>query len=512
MRLELAAYPVRDVRFGAETRWRDEVLDIDRDEILDLVRRDPLVARAALEVVRPGESARIVTIQDIIEPRVKAAGKGVAYPGLVGRAVETVGAGRTNRLAGFTLMPCTPPQDVQRYGLISSFRPGTAYGDFLDMSGPGAISPWAATVNLCLLIEPDPGLAPDPANRVIQQATMAVQDRLAAATLGETPADVEVLDLTPRPGLPGFVYVHSIVSPEPIYLSPDSTLSTAVYGITRLTQPWLLHPTEVLDGAVCGSFFSGDFYRWFTWPLTNSIVLHMARRHGVDFNFLGCIMVRTMWEEQRQKELMANRAALMATTLGATGAIVTPTLRGQRMLDTMAVVRALDAAGVKTVLITEEEDDEDGAAPPLLVTARREWASSAPGMAARPGRSRRSSASSAPGRSRRRGTGSSRRLSAATARATSTTSGGSPASPAWTTEVGRGPGRRGRHGAGYPLMVPNVSPLIRWRCITPMNSTIGARMPTAPAADQDQYSIFSAPYWAMATESGLALLPVRMRQ
>ena len=197
MRLELAAYPVRDVRFGAETRWRDEVLDIDRDEILDLVRRDPLVARAGLEVVRPGESARIVTIQDIIEPRVKAAGKGVAYPGLVGRAVETVGGGRTNRLAGFTLMPCTPPQDVQRYGLISSFRPGTAYGDFLDMSGPGAISPWAATVNLCLLIEPDPELAPDPANRVIQQATMAVQDRLAAATLGEAPADVEVLDSQP---------------------------------------------------------------------------------------------------------------------------------------------------------------------------------------------------------------------------------------------------------------------------------------------------------------------------
>ena len=95
----------------------------------------------------------------------------------------------------------------------------------------------------------------------------------------------------------------------------------------------------------------------------------MCRRHGIDFNFLGCIMVRTMWEEQRQKELMANRAALMATTLGAAGAIVTPTLRGQRMLDTMAVVRACEDAGVKTVLITEEEDDEDGAAPPLLVTA-----------------------------------------------------------------------------------------------------------------------------------------------
>jgi len=33
MRLELAAYPVEDVRFGASTRWHDRVLEIDRDEI-----------------------------------------------------------------------------------------------------------------------------------------------------------------------------------------------------------------------------------------------------------------------------------------------------------------------------------------------------------------------------------------------------------------------------------------------------------------------------------------------
>src|SRR5437879_13156649 len=95
----------------------------------------------------------------------------------------------------------------------------------------------------------------------------------------------------------------------------------------------------------------------------------MCRRHGIDFNFLGCIMVRTMWEEQRQKELMANRAALMATTLGAAGAIVTPTLRGQRMLDTMAALRACEEAGVTPVPIPEEADDDDGAAPPLRVTA-----------------------------------------------------------------------------------------------------------------------------------------------
>jgi len=69
MRLELAAFPVRDVRFGAMTRWRDGVLEIDPDEVLEPVRRDPLVERAELAVARPGESIRIVTIQDIIRWR-----------------------------------------------------------------------------------------------------------------------------------------------------------------------------------------------------------------------------------------------------------------------------------------------------------------------------------------------------------------------------------------------------------------------------------------------------------
>src|SRR5262245_14180816 len=81
-----------------------------------------------------------------------------------------------------------------------------------------------------------------------------------------------------------------------------------------------------------------------------------------------------------------------------------------------------------------------------------------------------------------------------------------------------GPDGAGPHGtdaiptAAYPLIVPKVRPLRRCRCITPMKSTIGARMPTAPAADQDQYSIRSAPYWAIATERGFARFPVRMRQ
>jgi glycine reductase len=362
MHLELANYQTQAVKFGSHTSWNDGVLTIDKDDLLRPILANPLVESADISIAAPGESTRIVDVSDIVEPRMKVGGDAVAYPGILGRTVATVGDGRTKRLGGVCVVTCAPGTDSRRFGLLSSHRPDTAYGDFIEMSGEGAISPYAELSNVCVQVQPNADLDPDGANRAVQEAMLSVSDRLAATTLAREPTDVEDLDMTPKPGLPGIVYIHSLVSPEAISLNPDSTMGTAVYGVTRLTQPWFLHPTEVLDGAACG-----NFGRWLTWPLTNTIVLHMARRHGKDFNFLGCIMVRTMWEEQRQKELMANRAAVMASVVGADGAIVTPTLRGQRFLDTIAVVQAVEKAGIKVVLITEEEDDEDGTAPPLLV-------------------------------------------------------------------------------------------------------------------------------------------------
>ena len=176
---------------------------------------------------------------------------------------------------------------------------------------------------------------------------------------------MEVFDLTATPRLPGYVYINTILAPEAQSGNPHSPRGGAVYGVTRLTQPWLLSPTEVLDGAVFGN--AGGCFP--TWPLTNTIVLEMCRRHGTDFNFLACIMVRAMWEEQWQKELMCNHAARLAKALGAQGAIVSPNWRGQRFLETILAVQACERVGIKTVLITEEEDNEDGTAPPLLTTA-----------------------------------------------------------------------------------------------------------------------------------------------
>ena len=100
MRLEIGTFPVHDVVFGAQTQWRDGLLEVARDEILDAVRSDPRIAKADLELAKPGESVRIWPVRDVVEPRVKVEGPGVVYPGICGRSITTVGEGRTHRLSG----------------------------------------------------------------------------------------------------------------------------------------------------------------------------------------------------------------------------------------------------------------------------------------------------------------------------------------------------------------------------------------------------------------------------
>ena len=361
MRLDVATFPVADVVFGSRTQWADGVLEVDRAKLLDLVTEDPYVSWADVEVARPGDSTRIVRMRDIIEPKVKAKGPGTAYPGVAGRAVDTVGQGRTNRLGGMTIITCTEMPKVSADG-TRWWSTGEVV--FIDMSEPGAVTPYAGTVNLCIAMEPHNRSSADDWNRVVQAAMLKVNDHLAQATLGVEPPEVVTYDLDHRDGsLPNVVFVPVLASAE-YRFGPRTSLGTGVYGVGRLTQPWLLQPTELLDGAVCGTYHDNV-----TWPIVETLAPYMCSRHGLDFNFVGCVVVRSNWESQAEKQLMANRAAQLALGAAADGAIVTTNVRGQRFLETVLTVQALEQAGISTVLMTEEEDNEDGNAPPLLVSA-----------------------------------------------------------------------------------------------------------------------------------------------
>ncbi|MCH8225458.1 MAG: beta-aspartyl-peptidase, partial [Chloroflexi bacterium] len=165
MRLEIGTFPVHDVVFGAQTQWRDGLLEVARDEILDAVRSDPRIAKADLELAKPGESVRIWPVRDVVEPRVKVEGPGVVYPGICGRSITTVGEGRTHRLSGVGVVE------------VSETPWHEAGGDhlfvYLDMSGPWSeIIPTSSLINLCVVVEPDPNLGVDARNDAVHNAVL----------------------------------------------------------------------------------------------------------------------------------------------------------------------------------------------------------------------------------------------------------------------------------------------------------------------------------------------------
>ncbi len=357
MRLELGTFPVRDVRFGESTRWQDGVLQIGRDTLLEEVRRDVRVTKAALEIARPGESVRIWPVRDAIEPRVKVAGPGVVYPGLCGRAIDTVGEGRTHRLAGMSVVE------------VSGVLPHDGGGDFntifYDMSGPWADAvPLGKVINLCFLVEADPRLTVLDQNDAVHKATLLICDRLAECTRHLTPPELEVFELrSVDPALPRVVYVPCLHSAGAMSGNPTNGFfcATSTYGMSQLTSPWVLHPNEILDGAITGPYRIAS-----SWHIANNpILLELYRRHGVDLNFVGVVAVRTEWTTMAEKELMCRQTAKTAQMLGAQGAIVAWDAGGNEAIEVMHTVRACERAGIGTVLLTYE-DEAAGGAPTLL--------------------------------------------------------------------------------------------------------------------------------------------------
>jgi glycine reductase complex component B subunit alpha and beta len=356
MRLEMGTFPVRDVVFGAQTRWHDGILEIARETLLDLILRDPRIASAELELAKPGESVRIWPVRDVIEPRIKVEGPGVVYPGICGRPITTVGQGRTHRLAGVGVTE------------VSGVNWHEAGGDYvevcLDMSGPWAeLIPTSALINICVVVEPDPALGSEAQNLAVHTAALVVSDRLAAAVQDLVPPEGEIFELRAvDPSLPTVVYIQCLHSPQAMSGSLH-TFCTTTYGLTQLTPPWLFHPNEILDGAITGPYRTPFAMSWTV--ANNPVLLDLYRRHGVDWNFLGVIALRTEWTTQHEKQLMANQTAKLAQMLGAQGAIVTWDAGGNEFIEVIRTIQACERLGIKTVFLTSE-DDATGGAPTML--------------------------------------------------------------------------------------------------------------------------------------------------
>ena len=351
MRLDLGTFPVEEIHFGSRTQWQDGSLEINPDELLKQVLSDPRIAHAKIELAKPGESVRIWPVRDVIEPRIKVTGPGMVYPGICDRPITTVGQGVTHRLSGMGVVEVS---EVQQHDAGGDFTEV-----FIDMSGPwGEIIPYASMLNVCVVVEPDQALHVDIKNRAVHQACLTVSDALASTVKEMVPPQSEVFELKPvSSSLPRVVYIPCIHSPQAMSGSL-STFCIAVYGLTQLTPPWVLHPNELLDGAISGAYRTAFATSWAM--VNNPVILEMYRRHGTDFNFVTCIALRTEWTMQREKELMAQQTAKYAEFLGAQGALVTWDAGGNEFMEVIRTVQACERLGIKTVFLTSEDYSAEG--------------------------------------------------------------------------------------------------------------------------------------------------------
>lgn len=350
MRLELGVIKIRDVQFGEKTLIENGVLYVSKSELIELSLRDPRLAVADVALARPGESVRIIPVKDAIEPRIKSDGAEGYYPGMAG-GMRTAGSGRTNVLRGTTVLTV---------GRIVGYQEG-----FVDMTGPGAAySPFSETNNVVLILQPVDGLPEHAHEEAVRLAGLRAATYLGEASRGVVPDEVQVYDLGDAidPTLPRVAYVYPLLSQGLLH-------DTYLYGAdAKSLLPTLIHPNEILDGAiVSGNCVSACDKHTTYHHLNNPVVKELYQRHGSELNFVG-VVVTNLNVTLADKERSSSYAAKLVKLLGANGAVITKEGFGNPDADVMMLCKKIEDAGIKTVLITDEYAGRDGSSQSLADT------------------------------------------------------------------------------------------------------------------------------------------------
>lgn len=356
-RLELETYRVHDLQLGDSSRLAGGTLTLDADELAALLRQDPRIAEARVDIARPGEPVRIVHCLDAIEPRLKVEGPGVAFPGFFGGS-ETVGRGKTVRLVGVSVLTSSRyPQPFS--GLLA------AREAIVDMAGPTAIySPFSRVFNVVLALSPRPELDNADYDDAVRRAGLKAADYLARLAPGHTPDETTVFDFSRRdPNLPNVAYFYQLQG-------QGSMADTYLYGRTiENLVPTLIHPNEIMDGAIVSGVYVYAAFKNPTYlHLNNPTIWELQARHGKDLNFVGVIINRGHNYTQFEKERSSHWAAKLAGALEADGVILTAEGGGNSAIDMMLACKYMEQAGIKTTVMTYENPGPDGRDFPLFYT------------------------------------------------------------------------------------------------------------------------------------------------
>ena len=358
MKLDLANFPVREIRFGNSYRYENGRLTVDREDLVRIVSGDERIAAAKFETVEPGEHARITGVRDVVEPRAKFGARGQVFPGTIG-PVESVGSGVTHRLSGMTVIATAHYDGTIRAGT------GVQRSAMLDMWGPGAqASRFSNYPHLVLIMRLKQALGEFEAHLAIQRAEFAVARRIAQITEGARPQEVEQFELNEAESLPRVILIQGCITNGG---QPHSGVSYYGLPIRESLATWI-HPNELLDGAVTTNTTRGIGYYPTSWDWQNHpLASELYRQQAAGrLSFAGMIIERISYDTIQGKEVVAHNTAQLAAHAKADAALITWLGSGNAFVEVMLTIRACEQRGIKTTLVSYEYGGKDGVDSPLL--------------------------------------------------------------------------------------------------------------------------------------------------
>jgi glycine reductase len=342
MRLELGLIHIEDVRLGPRTAIYNNILSINRKELIALLQEEPLFQRVEVEIAHPGESCRIIRVLDVLEPRYRLDGPN--FPGALDPN-GLVGDGRTRAL--------------KNVAVVETDQTAVHSRNIIDMSGPAAsYSPIANTHNVVLLPFPKAGVDKDDYRLAVKKAGLKTATYLGAAAKDVVPHESQIYELPPvalnqgPKELPRIAYIFPMHSHQ----HPTQQHETVFYGSNiQGFMPTIVHPNEILDGAL---MFSYSAFTWFA--QNHPVILELYRRHGRDLWFAGVVLTIapvTISEKERNTALAAR---LAKETLAADGIIATKIGGGAVDTDLMMIYTRAEEMGMKATLIIMERYPDTG--------------------------------------------------------------------------------------------------------------------------------------------------------
>jgi glycine reductase len=150
-------------------------------------------------------------------------------------------------------------------------------------------------------------------------------------------------------GLPRVAYVYQVHSHQ----FPTGLVEPILYGdnVKKLI-PTILHPNEVLDGAVVRGYWGRGQE---TYSIQNHpLIKELYSRHGKELCFVGVVVTVAQSTEPERERAAAMAANLVKWVLGADGAVLTKIGGGAPHIDLAQTCERLEELGVKTAVIVQD--------------------------------------------------------------------------------------------------------------------------------------------------------------